>query len=115
MPVNPKARTVVAVALAVLVDPADALMAAGLTVPADLALLVNDVQSEMRTQQRSTARSTGAGPVIDLSATEHDRLTAEIARIEGMRLPASAKLSMLEALIRAWERYAIEREREQTG
>lgn len=107
VPVNPKARTVVAVALAVLVDPAEALAAAGLAVPADLALLVRDVQSTMRTEQRSTR---GAGPVVDLTASEHTRLNTEIARIEGMRLPESAKLTMLEALIRAWERYAIERD-----
>jgi hypothetical protein len=105
--VNPAPRTVVAMALAVLIDPAAALAAAGLAVPADLALLVSDVQNEMRTEQRSTR---GAGPVVDLTASEHTRLTAEIARIEGLRLPESAKLTMLEALIRAWERYAIERD-----
>lgn len=49
------------------------------------------------------------GP-LDLTADEQRRLTAEIARIEGMRLPESAKLAMLEALIRAWERYAVERD-----
>lgn len=107
MPVNPKARTVVAVALAVLLDPADALAAAGLAAPADLAALVSDVQTEMRTQQRST---TGAGPVVDLTPADHTRLTDEIARIEQMRLPESTKLTMLEALIRAWERYAAERD-----
>lgn len=112
VPVNPAPRTVVAMALAVLVDPADALAAAGLTVPADLALLVVDVQSGMHGQQRAAP---GAGPVVDLSTDERWRMTSEIARIEGMRLPESAKLSMLEALIRAWERYAVEREREQTG
>lgn len=47
---------------------------------------------------------------LDLTAADHERLNTEIARIEGMRLPESAKLTMLEALIRAWERYAIERD-----
>jgi transcriptional regulator with XRE-family HTH domain len=106
VPVNPTARTVVAMALAVLADPAGALAAAGLTVPADLAPLIGDVQNEMRGQVRGEPAAGG----VDLSGDEHRRLTDEIARIEGLRLPESAKLMMLEALIRAWERYAIERE-----
>lgn len=93
-------------ALAVLLDPADALTAAGLAVPADLAGLVADVRGEMR----GTAQASAAGPVLDLTAAEHRRLTDEIARIENMRLPESAKLTMLEALMRAWERYAVERD-----
>ncbi|HJX75050.1 MAG TPA: hypothetical protein VJ247_01770 [Gaiella sp.] len=105
VPVNPTARTVVAMALAVLADPAAALTAAGLVVPANLDLLVEDVRGELR------GRETAApGPVIDLSAADHERLNTEIARIERMRLPESAKLTMLEALIRAWERYAVERD-----
>lgn len=106
VPVNPTARTVVAMALAVYLDPAAALTAAGLSVPANLPALIEDIQREMR----GTARASTAGPVLDLTADEHHRLTAEIARIEGMRLPESAKLTMLEALIRAWERYAVERD-----
>jgi transcriptional regulator with XRE-family HTH domain len=105
VPVNPAPRTVVAMALAVVIDPADALAAAGLTVPANLDLMVEDVRAELR------GRETAApGPVVDLSADERRRLTTEIARIERMRLPESAKLTMLEALIRAWERVANERD-----
>ncbi len=106
VPANPTARTVVAMALAVLLDPADALTAAGLAVPADLGALVADVRGEMR----GSAQAAAAGPVIDLSAADHERLHTEIARIERMRLPESAKLTMLEALIRAWERYEGERD-----
>jgi transcriptional regulator with XRE-family HTH domain len=54
-----------------------------------------------------------AGPApdaLDLSDDEHRRLTDEIARIEGMRLPAASKLVALEALLRAWERVAAERD-----
>lgn len=105
VPVNPTARTVVAMALAVLADPATALSAAGLVAPANLDLLTEDVRGELRGRE-----SASPGPVVDLTAAEHTRLNTEIARIEGMRLPESAKLTMLEALIRAWERYAIERD-----
>lgn len=104
--VNPKARTVIAAALAVQIEPADALAAAGLAAPADLSLLVGDVRTEMDAQARSARGAAVAG----LSADDHDRLSREIARIEGMRLPESAKLTMLEALMRAWERYADERD-----
>jgi transcriptional regulator with XRE-family HTH domain len=107
VPVNPAPRTVVAMALAVLADPATALSAAGLSVPANLDLLIDDVRGEARGREVAAP-----GPVVDLSADEHRRLTDEITRIEGLRLPESTKLSMLEALIRAWERYAIERSSE---
>lgn len=105
VPVNPTPRTVVAMALAVLVAPADALVAAGLAVPSNLGLLIDDLRGEV--QGREVA---APAPVVNLSADEHRRLTAEIARIEGMRLPEATKLTMLEALIRAWERYAVERD-----
>lgn len=105
VPVNPTARTVVAMALAVLADPATALQAAGYAVPANLDLLIADIRGEQHGRE-----SAAPGPVIDLSAADHERLNREIARIEQMRLPESAKLTMLEALIRAWERYAIERD-----
>ena len=104
--VNPKARTVIAAALAVQIEPAAALAAAGIAAPTDLSLLVGDVRTEMSAQPRSTRGASVAG----LSADDHDRLNREIARIEGMRLPESAKLTMLEALMRAWERYADERD-----
>lgn len=107
VPVNPTARTVVGMALAVHADPTAALTAAGLEVPANLELLIADVRGEVRGRE-----TVAPGPVIDLSAGDHERLNTEIARIERMRLPELAKLAMLEALIRAWERYAIERERE---
>lgn len=106
--VNPTARTVVAMALAVVADPADALTAAGLSVPADLALLVGDVQRETSGQRAGS----GAPTAVELTADEQRRLTDEIARIEGMRLPAASRLAMLEALIRLWEQHAVERERE---
>jgi transcriptional regulator with XRE-family HTH domain len=105
VPVNPTARTVVAMALAVRVAPAEALAAAGHAAPRDLAALVSDVQREASGQRAEAV----AGPAVDLTAGEHARLTDEIARIEGLRLPESVKLTMLEALIRAWERYAAER------
>ena len=105
VPVNPKARTVIAAALAVQIEPADALAAAGIAAPVDLSLLVGDVRAEMDAQPRSTRVA-----VAGLSTDDHDRLNREIARIEGMRLPESAKLTMLEALMRAWERYADERD-----
>lgn len=108
VPVNPTPRTVISMALAVLADPAAALTAAGLAVPANLDRLIADLRGEVRGRETAIP-----GPVVDLSADDHRRLTDEIARIEGMRLPESAKLAMLEALMRAWERYAIEREREQ--
>lgn len=106
VPVNPTPRTVVAMALAVLADPAAALTAAGLAAPANLELLIDDIRGELRGRERAAA----PGPVIDLTAVDHERLNREITRIERMRLPESVKLTMLEALMHAWERYAIERD-----
>lgn len=106
VPVTPKPRTVVAMALAVLLDPAAALTVAGLAVPVDLDRLVDDIRDELRAHQCSKR---SAGSVIDLTADDHDRLRTEIAMIERMPVTESVKLLMLEALIRAWGRYAAER------
>lgn len=87
VPANPKPVTVVAMALAVEIDPAEALDTAGIDAsPATVAQLVQEVQSQ---------------PGSSLSDLGLDaQVTAEIERIKGLSwLSTEQKLAMIRAVI----------------
>jgi transcriptional regulator with XRE-family HTH domain len=88
IPVNPRERTVVAMALAVQADPGEALAAAGFTVTPTLAALVDDVQREL----------TANRPI-----TGADDLAAEVERIGKLDLPADDRLRIIRTVMGLYE------------
>lgn len=89
-------RVVVAMALAVDVDPAKALAAAGLPVrPEHIAELVADVR-------RSAAAREPEGD---------DQMAAEIERISSLPISADARRRMIKALVDVYEQHAAEQRR----
>lgn len=95
VPVNPTARTVVAMALAVGVDPAAALEAAGIDAgPQSVAALVDDFKAK-------AARTRGR-------QGEGDELADEIERIRDLPISATARRRMIEALVSVAEEAAAE-------
>jgi transcriptional regulator with XRE-family HTH domain len=87
VPVNPRPRTVVAMALAVGVDPDQALTAAGISVD-DTSALVEDVRREL---------AEPAAPTTD------DDLAEEIERIGKLRLPPDQRLRIIRAIVKVYE------------
>jgi len=102
VPVRPTARTVVAMALAVQVDPAIALDKAGLAV-SDTGL------AAMLASNRATPGSYPSAP------GDRPELQAEIQRIQDLRLPAATRLAMLRALITLHAEVEEEQERRDEG
>jgi len=109
VPVRPRARTVVGMALAVDVDPAEALEAAGFP-NADITSLIRDVEVDLARHQEEprTTVEAGAGVRLHLTAAEQAKLTAEIERIQRLPYSADVRLQMLEALLSLWEAKAAE-------
>lgn len=93
VPVNPRPLTVVAMALAVRVDPAEALRAANIQAsPESVQSLVEEVQHP----PSSSSRSRG------------DELADEIERIRDLPIAAAARRRMIEALVSVAEEAAAE-------
>jgi hypothetical protein len=90
---KPRAVNVVAMALAVGVDPADALTAADITAtPESVAALIE----EARNRPRMTVIEGGGG----------DALADEIERIRGLPISAKARIRMMQALVDVYEEVA---------
>lgn len=86
-------RVIVAMALAVEIDPGEALTAAGLPVrPEHLDALIQDVRRGLRTREPEGG----------------DRMAAEIERIQGLPLSASDRLRMIRALVKLYEEQAAQ-------
>jgi transcriptional regulator with XRE-family HTH domain len=94
VPVNPTARTVIAMALAVDVDPTAALEAAGQEInPRAVESLVADVR------RRMVASLDDTGPA--------DGLVDEVERIRGLRsIPPGDRIRMVRALVALYEEQA---------
>jgi hypothetical protein len=92
--VNPRPRTVVAMALAVQVDPGEALRLAGMDLPADLDALVNDVRAELATKAQNAP------------ATPTD-LASEIERIGRLELPADDRLRIIRTVMALYEERVV--------
>jgi hypothetical protein len=90
LPVNPRSRTVVGMALAVAVDPAEALDAAAITMaPDEVVKLVDDVQREL------AERATPAGVPANLAD--------EVKRIGALDLPADQRLEIIRTVVGLYE------------
>ena len=95
VPVRPKAITVVAMALAVQIDPAEALAAAGMArTSADVAALVEET--------RRDAAAQGA------AQTAGDELAAEIERIRNLPISVKARRQMIDVVVSLFEEEAAQ-------
>jgi transcriptional regulator with XRE-family HTH domain len=93
MPVNPKSRTVVAMSVAVAVDPAEALSAAGIEMtPDEITKLVDDVRRELA--QRNSA---------DAAPTVPANLADEVKRIGALDLSADERLEIIRTVVALYE------------
>lgn len=102
VPVNPKPATVVAMALAVQVDPGKALDAAGIDVaPEGLAVLVEEARA-------SAARASSKD-------TRGEELAAEIERIRDLPISAATRRRMIDMAISLFEEEVAEAGAQQGG